>query len=106
MMRARKVRVLLAAAALLAPMAAPCAEVPAVVPAPVSLVAREGAFLLSDATVLAVDAKDAGAKRVAQRFADLMARTLGVKLAVRDGFAGGAIRFIRAKELAPEGYRI
>jgi hexosaminidase len=105
-MRPRSLRALAAAAALLAGTAAIAADVPPVVPAPASITARDGAFALTEATPLTVEASDAGARRAADRFADLLTRTHGVKLEVRAGFAAGSIRFIRAKELPPEGYRI
>jgi hexosaminidase len=99
-------RALFAAAALLAVGAAPAAEPPPIVPAPVSVEARAGSFALGSAAVLAVEEGDAGARRVAERFADLLSRTHGVKLPVRAGLPANAIRFIRARELGAEAYRI
>lgn len=104
-MRPRTIRALLAAA-LLAPAATFGADAPAVVPAPASLEVRAGQFALGPTTVLAVEAKDAGARRAAERLAKLLEASAGVTLAVREGFPADAIRFIRARELGAEAYRI
>jgi hexosaminidase len=99
-------RALLAAAALLAPPAAAAAEPPPVVPAPASVEARAGSFPLGASAVLAVEEGDAGARRAAERLAGLLSRSHGVKPPVRAGLPANAIRFIRARELGAEAYRI
>ena len=103
------------AGVLMAPLAAPAAvatlelataQAPAVVPAPASMTVRDGTFAVTNATTLAVAAGDAGARRAAANFADLVAKTHGLKLRVAEGAGAGAIAFKRARDLPAEGYSI
>ena len=96
----------LLAGALLAPLAAPAATDPAILPAPTTLVTRPGALALDASTVLVVPAQDAAAQRIAANFADLVARTHGLRLPVRAEGGPGAIRFRRLAEGPAEGYAI
>lgn len=88
--------------------AAPSAAQPrlAVVPAPVSVKMHKGVFTVTAATALVVQEGDIGARRAAAEFADLVARTHGIKLRVRTTPAQHAIRLQRLREGAPEAYRI
>lgn len=94
------------AGALMAPLAAPAATEPAIVPAPVSVAARPGAFAITRATAIVVEPGDIGAQRVAANFAELFARTHGVRLQVRHERAARAIVFRRVRDTPAEGYRI
>ena len=91
--------------ALMAP-AALCAAEPPVVPAPASVKARAGSLAVTNATALLVEPGDVGAQRAAANFADLVARTHGLRLRVRHEKAQGAITFRRVRNGPPEGYRI
>jgi hexosaminidase len=66
------------------------ASAPAVIPIPVSMVRQHGAFNLSDATPIVFPARDRDTQRIAGYLGDLIARTHGLKLAVRTGKAGNA----------------
>src|SRR6187401_1710849 len=98
------VLVLLGPLAVLA--AAPPTPVPAVVPAPVTIAARPGSFQVTRSTPVVVEAGDVGAQRVAANFADLLSRSHGVRLQVRNDKAPRAIVLRRARDLPDEGYRI
>ncbi|HVC02300.1 MAG TPA: family 20 glycosylhydrolase [Steroidobacteraceae bacterium] len=103
-----------------APSAPPTARPrPAIIPNPVSLVRRPGAFALSRRTRLLVPAHDAGAARAAATLRALLARSTAIRLAApavtaatdapaRAAASGAAIRFIRrAVPLAgPESYSL
>jgi hexosaminidase len=83
------------------------AQAPAIVPNPASIEPRAGAFALSAATPVVVDA--AAARRVALVFADLVQRSNGIKLQVRAGTArDGAVnlRLDTRGGLAPEAYHL
>jgi hexosaminidase len=107
-------RALILAAALLgaAPAAAAAAAPrPALVPAPLSLSEQPGVFGLRAATPVLVRAGDLEARAAAEQLADLLARTRGLKLEIREveageGRTGGpAIRFWRAPvDGGPEAY--
>lgn len=107
-MRLGAVAVALAGAcALLAAAAAPAAApVPAVVPVPARIEARAGALPLTRTTVLSVEAGDVGARRVAANFADLLARSHGLRLPVVHERPARAIALRRARDLPEEGYRL
>jgi hexosaminidase len=79
---------------------------PPVVPIPASMKARAGSLALTNATALLVEPGDVGAQRAAANFADLVARTHGLRLRVRHDKAQGAISFRRVRGGPPEGYRI
>ena len=79
---------------------------PPVVPIPASMKARAGSLALTNATALVVEPGDVGAQRAAANFADLVARTHGLRLRVRHDKAQGAISFRRVRGGPPEGYRI
>src|SRR6187402_1807169 len=79
---------------------------PPIVPIPASVKSRTGTFTVTDATVLFVEAGDVGAQRAAANFADLVARTHGLRLRVRHDRPAGAIAFKRARNGPAEGYRI
>lgn len=105
-------RVLAITFALIGALAVPAAAapatvpVPAVVPAPVSITARAGAFRVTRDTPLVVEAGDVGAQRVAANFADLLSRSLGLRVQVRSDKPPRAIVLRRARDLPEEGYRI
>ena len=92
-------KALVAAFALLAIPAA--AAPPSLLPTPAALAAAGDGFALSPTT--RIDARDAGARNAATRFAELMA-SAGVRL--RGARAGPAVRFVRTPGMAPEGYRL
>ena len=100
---------LLAVLAALAPGSVALAEAPvgSVIPRPAVVTPAEGVFVLNDATVLSVPRDDAEAQRAATYFADLMQRTRGLNLTVREGEAApGAVVFRRAPETAADAYRL
>lgn len=80
---------------------------PAIIPEPVSLVARPGRFVLTAATVISTDRATAD---VGAGLADDLAPATGWRLAVRDGPADGAGIVLRVDtalaRLGPEGYRL
>ncbi len=85
---------------------AQAAPPPPITPAPVSETAGEGVFHLSDATEIVAPAGDARALADARYLADLLLRSRGLKLAVREGDAvPGAIRLVRAGPKG-EAYRL
>ncbi len=82
---------------------------PAIVPNPASLAMLAGEFRVTAATVIVVAAGDAAARRIATHFSEQVARTHGLRLAVREGPAAkGTVRFARASDAsAPrEAYRL
>ncbi len=81
----------------------------AIVPVPASVERHEGAFTLSANVPIVVTASDAGDKRVAENFADLVAKSHGIKLTVGQGAArDGAIvlQRIQGDAASPEAYSI
>ena len=78
----------------------------AIVPNPASVVRNEGSFALTAATRIV--AQDADGLAAARRFAAVLEREHGLKLAVSQGpFVDGVISFQRARSALPaEGYRI
>jgi hexosaminidase len=91
------------------PLAAAAAAPPAVVPNPASLTRHAGEFRITAATALVVDPGDGGARRVAANLSDLVQRSHGVRLEVREGAgAKNAIRVRHVKDAAakPESYRL
>lgn len=83
------------------------APVGSVIPRPASATPAPGVFALSDGTALIVPRDDAEALRVATYFADLMQRTRGLTLTVREGRATpGAVVFRREIEAAEDAYRL
>ena len=96
----------LLAGALIAPAAARAATEPPIVPAPASVTPRAGSFAVTKSTALVVEPGDVGAQRAAANFAELVARTHGLRLRVRHDRAAGSIVFRRLRELPAEGYRI
>src|SRR5687768_13495562 len=79
---------------------------PSVVPVPASVKVRTGTLAVTAATALSVEPGDVGAQRAAANFADLVARTHGLRLRVRHDKTPGAIVFQRTRNGPPEGYRI
>ena len=82
---------------------------PAIVPAPAKMERLAGEFRVTPATVIAVERGDGAARRIARNFADLVARSHGLRLAVREGAPGkGAIRFRRERggDAATEAYQL
>lgn len=67
----------------------------ALIPAPATATAGRGVLVLDRATTITVPAGDAEARSVAEQFADLMRRTRGLILQVREGGAPGGIAFRR-----------
>lgn len=75
--------------------AAPVSAAPArIIPAPAVETPREGAFRLTARTPVLVPAGDEDARAAADRLVDLLARSRGLKLSIRDGApTAGAIAF-------------
>jgi hexosaminidase len=94
------------AATAFALLAAPARAEPPLVPVPASVKVGQGTLAVTRATVLSVEAGDIGAQRAAANFADLVARTHGVRMRVRYDRPAGAIIFQRVRNGPPEGYRI
>lgn len=100
--------VLLAALAALIFVPAARAAPPPITPAPAVETARDGAFVLSARTAILVPAGDAQALATARHLADLLSRSRGLKLAVREGAPApgeAAILFTRAGP-AGEAYQL
>ena len=102
----RGARRLIAALPLLA---ASSIAIAGVIPAPAELTPGEGAFPLTARTLVLVPRGDAAADASARFLVDLLRRSRGVTLAVREtdpalAPATGAIVFERRDGLAPEGY--
>ncbi|HEX4739471.1 MAG TPA: family 20 glycosylhydrolase [Allosphingosinicella sp.] len=66
----------------------------------------EGSVLLRPGANILVAPGDRGARRAAERLVDMLRRSRGLRLTIRAGAKGGAIRFVRAAGLPPEGYRL
>ena len=88
--------------------AAQAAPLPPITPAPVLESAGQGVFHLSDATVILVPAGDAQALGDARYLADLLGRSRGLKLKVREGAAqpGEAAVVFRRDGPSGEGYHL
>ena len=79
---------------------------PALLPLPQKVKAEKGSFALRVGTPLVVPVGDVGARNAAARFAEFMLRTSGLSFSVTERDAPDSIRFVRAKGLAKEGYRL
>ena len=89
---------------------------PAIIPAPASLTpAASGVFVLASGASIVVPAGDADAKKAADHIADLIQRTRGLTLSVREGDARpGDVTFARSQDVedayglavTPDGARI
>ena len=75
-----------------------------IIPEPQSVQAGSGVFTLENGTVLSVPAGDAEARRAATYFADLMKRTRGLDLTVREGVAGDGVIALRRADKAQDAY--
>lgn len=75
-----------------------------VIPEPQRVQTADGAFVLDQATTIAVPRGDAEAGRAAAYFADLMQRTRGLHLAVREDYSGPDAVAFRRGELKPDAY--
>jgi len=76
-----------------------------VIPRPQSVTAAAGDFRITTGTTILIPRGDAEAARAASHFADLMRRTRGLELTVREGGQGaGAIVFRRATGMAADAY--
>jgi len=94
-----------------APAAMAQAPVGSVIPRPVAVTPETGVFVLDDGAALIVPRGDVEARRAATYFADLMQRTRGLRLTVREGDAtgsdqAGAVVFRRAEGAAADAYRL
>ena len=100
----------LAAACLVATAAGAADESIGVIPAPASVVRRQGAFVVSSATPIVVEAPSAAAGGAPALLADWLARSNGIALAIRTGGARDRAINVRLDEsLAARGteaYRI
>jgi len=96
------------AAALAFGAAAYGAALPPITPAPASETAGEGIFHLSAATVILAPSGDLRAQADARYLADLLQRTRGLKLEVREGQASPGANIIRLVRTGPKGeaYRL
>ena len=85
----------------------PAVAAPWVVPAPDSVELREGSLKLDARSTVSATA-DAGAQRAAQRFAALVGKAQGVRLAWRANDARAAVRFEKVADatMGPEAYRL
>lgn len=99
--------------ALVAAMPSPAADVaasnPTIMPVPASITAQAGQFDLTGKTPIIVPRHDADARRAADRFNDLLYRTHGLRLVVRNGKPRAqAINLVRdaAQAPTPESYRL
>ncbi|WP_211314347.1 family 20 glycosylhydrolase [Sphingomonas fennica] len=89
-------------AATAASMPANAADLP-ILPLPRSAAPAQGSFRLTAASGMAVPHGDAGARNAANRLGDLLLATRGFRPALA---SGGAIRFVRARGMAAESYRL
>jgi len=80
------------------------AQVPSIIPAPLSSMASTGTLTLKPNAVVSFDAGDADARFAAQYLVDTVARTRGLKLKVVPGSAKAAVYFARRKGGAAESY--
>ena len=77
-----------------------------IIPAPVSDTPREGAFQLTERTVISAPAGDAQAAASARYLADLISRSRGLKLAQRAPKPGESAIVLARSGPAGEGYRL
>ena len=84
------------------------AEMPAVVPNPASIERVAGQFRITRSTPIVTARDDAAARRVAANFSDLVAKSTGLRLPVRDAATSNAIEFRRVPPMAggDESYRL
>ena len=73
-------------------------------PQPRSASLQPGSFQANDRTI--VVAEDEAARQAAERFVDLVRRTAGITLQIRDAASPGAIRFRTVAGMGPEAYRL
>jgi len=86
---------------------APAFGAPALIPAPVSVVEGQGAYTLTSGDVIAIPKGDAEARDVAGYLQDLLKRTRGLDLTIREGgSAKAAIVLRRDRAHAGEAYRL
>ncbi|MFC5372363.1 family 20 glycosylhydrolase [Brevundimonas faecalis] len=83
-------------------------QAPALIPRPVASTPSAGVFALTEAAPIVVPRGDAEAARAAAYFADLMRRTRGLNLTVREGDAPvrGAVVFRRSQGGRADAYRL
>src|SRR4030095_509465 len=81
-----------------------------IIPIPVSVVAKQGSFQLSDQSVIELASADADANRIAHFLADALNTPTGYKIAVSKSASGGAIKLVllstEDKSLGNEGYKL
>jgi hexosaminidase len=106
MMRRRAISALALGLAFLP--SAGAADAPAVVPQPASIERVAGEFRITRSTPIVTARDDAAARRVAANFADLVARSTGLRLSLRDAASSGAIQFRRVPSMpgGNEAYRL
>jgi hexosaminidase len=75
-----------------------------IIPEPQSVQTVTGAFTLENATIVSVPAGDEEARRAATYFADLMKRTRGLDLAVREGAWRADVIALRRADKAEDAY--
>jgi len=80
------------------------ASPPKLLPLPSHVTEHRGAFRLSPSEAIRVPPRDQGAASAARYLATLLRSSNGLDLKVRQG--SGAIRFVRARGFAPEGYAV
>lgn len=88
-----------------APISAPAPE-PELVPAPQSVTMASGAFDVRPDTPIVVAGGDAEARWIGEYLSDLIERTRGLALPVRETGQGIVLRTVNDISLAPEGYRL
>jgi hexosaminidase len=77
---------------------------PKLLPMPGHVVERGGSFRLSPSEAIRVPPRDRGAATAAQYLSQLLRRSNGLQLQVRQ--SGGAIRFVRKRGFPAEGYSV
>lgn len=75
-----------------------------IIPEPQSVQTATGVFALDGATVVSVPAGDEEARRAATYFADLMKRTRGLDLAVREDASGAGVIALQRADKAEDAY--
>ena len=75
-----------------------------IIPEPQSVQAATGVFTLENGTVVSIPAGDEEARRAASYFADLMKRTRGLDLVVREGASGVGGIALRRADKAEDAY--
>ena len=80
------------------------ASPPMLLPIPTHVTEQRGSYRLSSSTDIQVAPRDEGAARAATYLSSLLRRSIGLDLKV--GRGSGAIRFVRRRGFAPEGYAI